>query len=269
MNNGARIMELQNAEENKCLLAAQRQTYADAKRVDFANACICLLVPLGVAVVQTNFSLSAEALVLIWTATVVAGIFMPKWSGRLVGEAAAMQQRFDSAVFGIKFENENRDDALVASRARRYYEHHGDSDRGLDGWYSVSIGDMKAGDAIARCQWQNTEWTKRQLRRSICMEACVSLLIAVILFALAGDNVFKLSFLSSVAEWAVQRVVEGVGSVRKLEALEKALSSYRLSSRDNIVRTQGLIFEYRSSPYLVPDWLYGLFRERDEAATAS
>ena len=57
--------------------------------------------------------------------------------------------------------------------------------------------------------------------------------------------------------------------MRKLEALEKALSSYRLSSRDNIVRTQGLIFEYRNAPYLVPDWLYGLFRERDEAATAS
>lgn len=271
MNNGARIKELQNAEEDKRLLAAQRQTYTDAKRVDFANACICLLVPLGVVVVQTYFSLPVEALVLIWTATVAAGICLPKWSGRLVGEAAAMQQRFDSAVFGIKFGNEDRDDALVASRAKRYYEHHGDGgdDQGLDGWYSVAIGDMKAGDAIARCQWQNTEWTKRQLRRSVCMEACVSLLIAAILITLAGDAVLKLSFLSTVAEWVVQRVAEGVSSVRKLEALEKALSSYRLSSRDNIVRTQGLIFEYRNAPYLVPDWLYGLFRERDEAATAS
>ena len=77
MNNGARIKELQNAEENKRLLAAQRQTYTDAKRVDFANACICLLVPLGVVVVQTYFSLPVEALVLIWTATVAAGICLP------------------------------------------------------------------------------------------------------------------------------------------------------------------------------------------------
>ena len=189
-------MELQNAEENKCLLAAQRQTYADAKRVDFANACICLLVPLGVAVVQTNFSLSAEALVLIWTATVVAGIFMPKWSGRLVGEAAAMSSaltlqclesssrtKIEMTPWWLRERGVTTSTMAIATG-------------GLMAGNSVSIGDMKAGDAIARCQWQNTEWTKRQLRRSICMEACVSLLIAVILFALAGDNVFKLSFLS-------------------------------------------------------------------------
>ena len=182
------------------------------RRVDFANACICLLVPLGVVVVQTYFSLPVEALVLIWTATVAAGICLPKWSGRLVGEAAAMQQCFDSAVFGIKFGNEDRDDALVASRAKRYYEHHGDGgdDQGLDGWYSVAIGDMKAGDAIARCQWQNTEWTKRQLRRSVLYGGLCFTPYRCHFDHASGRCLLKLSFLSTVAEWVVQRVAEGV-----------------------------------------------------------
>lgn len=273
MNSGTRIKELQNAKENKRLLAAQRQTYTDAKRVDFANACICLLVPLGITVAQAFLCVPTGALVLIWVATFTAGICLPKRSERLVEEAAAMQQRFDSEVFGIKFENVNRDDTIVASRANRYYEHGGadDGDRGLDDWYSVEIGDMRAGDAIARCQRQNAEWTMRQFRRSICIEACIALLVAVVLAALiafSGVDILNFFFLFTIVEWIVQRFVGSLRSVRKLEVLENALSSYRLSSRDDIVRTQDKIFEYRKAPYLVPDWLYSLFKRSDETATA-
>lgn len=274
MNSGAKIRELQNSEKNKRLLAAQRQTYTDAKRVDFANACACLLVPLGVTVAQVFLSVPTAALVLIWVATVAAGIYLPKRSERLVEEAAAMQQRFDSAVFGIKFGNVSRDDAMVTSRARRYYEHHGgdDDDQGLDDWYSVEIEGMRAGDAIARCQRQNAEWTMRQLKRSVGIEIYIAFLAAAVLSALivlSGVDILNLSFLSSIAEWTAHRVVGGLQSARKLEVLENALSSYRLSSRDDIMRTQDKIFEYRKAPYLVPDWLYGLFKEHDEMATAS
>lgn len=273
MNSGARIKELQNTKENKRLLAAQRQTYTDAKRVDFANACVCLLVPLGVTVVQAFLCVPTGALVLIWAATFAAGICLPKRSERLVEEAASIQQRFDSEVFGIKFENVNRDDAIVASRANRYYEHRGadDGDQGLDDWYSADIGDMRAGDAIARCQRQNAEWTMRQFRRSICIEACIALLVAVVLAALiafSGVDILNFFFLFTIVEWTVQRFVGSLRSVRKLEVLENALSSYRLSSRDDVVRTQDKIFEYRKAPYLVPDWLYSLFKRGDETATA-
>lgn len=273
MNSGTRIKELQNTKENKRLLAAQRQTYTDAKRADFANVCICLLVPLGITVAQAFLCVPTGALVLIWAATFVAGICLPKRSERLVEEAAAMQQRFDSEVFGIKFENVNRDDALVVSRANRYFEHRGadDDDQGLDDWYSVEIGEMRAGDAIARCQRQNAEWTMRQFRRSICIEACIALLVAVVLAALiafSGVDILNFFFLFTIAEWIVQRFVGSLRSVRKLEVLENALLSYRLSSRDDIVRTQDKIFEYRKAPYLVPDRLYCLFKRSDETATA-
>lgn len=274
MNSGARINEIQNSEESKQLLAAQRQTYTDAKRVDLADAAICLLVPLGVTVAQFFLCVPTGALVLVWAVTVAAGICLPKRSERLIEEAAAMQQRFDSSVFGIKFENASRDDAMVASRAKRYYERHGgdDGEQGLDDWYSIEIEDRSAGDAIARCQRQNAEWTMRQLRRSVHIEICIASLVAgvmVTLIVLSGADIFKFSFLSSIVEWAFQRVVGGLQSARKLELLVNALLSYRLSSRDNIIRTQDKIFEYRKAPYLVPDWLYSLFKGRDETATAS
>lgn len=274
MNSGARINEIQNSDESKRLLAAQRQTYTDAKLVDLVNACVCLLLPLGVTVAQIFLTVPSKAIILVWIATVVAGACLPKRSGRLVGEAAAMQQRFDSDVFGIKFENASRDDRRIASQARRYREHHdGDNDKfRLDNWYSVDIEDAKPGDAIARCQRQNTEWTKRLLKRCICIEICIAVIVAaaltVLIFCL-GINPFNLFFLFSIIGWMGQRVAECRDAFARVGALAYSLSSFRLSSKDDILRVQEKIFESRKAPYLVPDWLYALFKKIDEAATAN
>lgn len=274
MNSGAKIKELQNSQENKRLLAAQRQTYADAKRADFANACVCLLVPLGVTVVQAFLSVPTGALVLIWVATVAACIYLPKWSERLVGEAAAMQQRFDSAVFGIKFENVSRNDGEVAVQADHYYKRcNGEDDElGLDDWYSVDIEGMRAGDAIARCQRQNAAWSKRLIKRSARIEVCCAVLVGSLLgIAIVCSSVDPLNFffLFSIIEWTIQRITKCLDALNRAEVLAGSLSSFDLSSKDNILRVQEKVFEYRKASYLVPDWLYGLFRGRDETATAS
>lgn len=272
LNNGARINEIQNSEESKRLLAAQRQTYTDAKLVDLVNACVCLLLPLGVTVAQIFLIVPSEAIILVWVATVIAGICLPKRSRYLVDEAAAMQQRFDSDAFGIKLENTSRDDRRIASQARRYRERHdgNGSKFRLDNWYSVDIEDTKPGDAIAKCQRQNTEWTKRQLKRCIRIEICIAITLAVVLAGLVfrlSINPFNLFFLFSIMEWMGRRITECRDALIRVRALADSLSSFRLSSRENILRVQERIFEYRKAPYLVPDWLYALFKKRDEAAT--
>lgn len=274
MNSGARINEIQNSEESKRLLAAQRQTYTDAKLVDLVNACVCLLLPLGVTVAQVFLNVSSVTIILVWIATVVAGICLPKRSRRLVDEAAAMQQRFDSDVFGIKFENVSRDDRRIASQAGRYRDRHDDDDDKfrLDDWYSVDIEDARPGDAIARCQRQNTEWTKRLLKRCIRIEICSAVIVAAALAVLVfclGINPFNLFFLFSIIGWMVQRVIECRDAFARVGALADSLSSFRLSSKENILRVQERIFEYRKAPYLVPDWLYALFKKIDEAATVN
>lgn len=274
MNSGSKIKELQNTRENKRLLAAQRQTYTDAKQVDFINACICLLVPLGVTVVQAFLSVPSGVLILIWAATVAAGICLPKQSERLVGEAASMQQRFDSAVFGIKFENLSRDDGKVASQADRYYKHrNSDDDRlGLDDWYSVDIEGMRACDAIAKCQRQNTEWSKRLFKRSLRIEVCFAVLVGLLLYIVitcSGADPLSFFFFFSVIEWQIQRILRCRNALKRVEALAGSLSSFDLSSKNNIIRVQEKVFEYRKASYLVPDSLYGLFKRCDEKATAS
>ena len=273
MNSGARINEIQNSEESKRLLAGQRQTYTDAKLVDLVNACVCLLLPLGVTVAQIFLNVPSAAIILVWIVTMLAGSCLPKRSKHLVDEAAAMQQRFDSDVFGIKFENVSRDDRRIASQAGRYRERHDDDVKlRLDNWYSIDNEDAKPGDAIARCQLQNTEWTKRLLKRSIRIEICGAVIIAAALSVLIlclGIDPFNLFFLFSIIEWMARRFFEYRDTIAMVGALADSLSSFRLSSKENILQVQERIFECRKAPYLVPDWLYALFRKIDEAATAN
>ena len=274
MNSGARINEIQNCEESKRLLAAQRQTYTDAKLVDLVNACVCFLLPLGVTVAQIFLNVPSEVIILVWIATVFVGKCLPKRSKHLVAEAAAIQQRFDSDVFGIKFENVSRDDRRIASQAGRYRERHDDDDGKLklDNWYSVDIEDARPGDAIARCQRQNTEWTKHLLKRCIRIEICgtviISAALAVLIFCL-GIDPFNLFFLFSIIEWIDQRFDECHDAIARVEELADSLSSFRLSSKENILQVQERIFEYRKTPYLVPNWLYALFKKIDETATVN
>lgn len=227
-----------------------------------------------VTVAQFFLNVPSEAIILVWIVTMLAGGCLPKRSKHLVDEAATMQQRFDSDVFGIEFENVSRDDRRIASQAGRYREHH-DNDDGklrLDNWYSVDIEDAKPGDAIARCQRQNTEWTQHLLKRCMRIEICSAVIVAAALAVLVfclGINLFNLFFLFSIIEWMARRFFECRDAFARVGALADSLSSFRLSSKENILQVQERIFEYRKAPYLVPDWLYALFNKIDEAATVN
>lgn len=270
MNSGARIKELQGSEENRRLLAAQRQTYTDAKRVDRACVCICLLSPLATTIVQLLAEVPPAALVLVWIATLDAGIILPWKSAKLSAKAARMQQRFDSSVFGVEFENMSRDDSFIASQAERYLERNGSDQTEFDDWYSVDLEGLEPGEAIARCQRQNARWTRLLLKRSLRVEASAALLVIALLAALIiglGFDPLNLFFLSSVLEWLAQRVTRCLAAIARVDRLEGSQAEFDLSSQENIIRVQEKILECREASYLVPDWLYGHFKKKDESAT--
>ena len=273
LNNGSKIRELQNSDENKLLLAAQRQTYSDAKQVDLVNAIVCLLIPIAVTIFQVFMSVPSGVLILIWFVTLAVGIILPCKSRRLINEAAAIQQRFDSVVFGLKFENVSHDNKGIKSKAKRYYtRHHSDaSGLGLDDWYSIEPNNLKPGKAVAACQRQNVEWTKRLLIRSMLVEIIVSVALVLVLYiVIIHQNVdcMNLFFLLSIAEWIIKRIIDGAQTLRRVANLSSACS-FELSLKNNVIQAQDAIYGYRQSPYLVPDWLYSLFKRIDEAGTST
>lgn len=272
LNNGAEIKRAQELEENKRLLAAQREMYCKAKRLDAINAVVCFGVPLCATVAQLFLPVPPGLLFSVWLLSIASGLFLPHVSAQLVEMAAQTQQAFDSKVFGIRFENMGYDSREISRYAERYYARcrRKGEDPGLGDWYSVSLSGLKAGEAISRCQRQNVEWTRRLLRRSIRIEVCAAVVFgAALVLSIAGFGAdpMSLMFLTSIIEWAVQRIVRCRAALQRVRDLSMAMSAYKLVSLENIRRAQKYIFAYRKSSYLVPDFLYGVFKDSDDAET--
>lgn len=273
LNSGDEIKRIQELEENKRLLAAQREMYSTAKRYCLVNAIVCFAVPLFVTLIQLAFAIPPGALITVWLLTMAAGLVLPGLSAGLVKKAAQVQQAFDSKVFGAPFENAGIGRGDVSRYADRYYarcELKG-LDPGLDDWYSADLSGLEAGEAIARCQRQNAEWTRRLLRRSIGGEVVAAVAFGALLWSLVAClsvDPLSLTFLLSIAEWAIQRVACCRSALKMVDNLSGSMSSFDLSSEENVRRAQGAIYDYRSSSYIVSDSVYRLFKERDDAATS-
>lgn len=272
LNSGDEIKRIQELGESKRLLAAQREMYSAAKRYCLVNAIVCFAVPLCVTLIQLAFAIPPGVLIAVWLLTMAAGLLFPGLSAGLVKKAAQTQQAFDSKVFGVPFENAGIRRGDVARYADRYYARCGREgiDAGLDDWYSVDLSGLEAGEAIARCQRQNAEWTRRLLRRSIGGEvvaaAVFSALLGLLIAHLSVDPL-SLTFLLSIVEWAIQRVARCLSTLRKVGNLSVSMS-FDLSSEENVRRAQGAIYDYRSSSYIVSDFVYRLFKGRDDMATS-
>lgn len=272
LNSGDEIKRIQELGESKRLLAAQREMYSAAKRYCLVNAIVCFAVPLCVTLIQLAFAIPPGVLIAVWLLTMAAGLLFPGLSAGLVKKAAQTQQAFDSKVFGVPFENAGIRRGDVARYADRYYARCGCEgiDAGLDDWYSVDLSGLEAGEAIARCQRQNAEWTRRLLRRSIGGEvvaaAVFSALLGLLIAHLSVDPL-SLTFLLSIVEWAIQRVARCLSTLRKVGNLSVSMS-FDLSSEENVRRAQGAIYDYRSSSYIVSDFVYRLFKGRDDMATS-
>lgn len=272
LNSGDEIKKAQELEGSRRLLAAQREMYSTAKRYCLANAIVCFAVPLCVTLIQLAIAIPSGMLIVVWLLTMAAGLALPDLSAGLVKKAAQAQQAFDSKVFGVPFENAGSGRGDVARHADRYYarcERKG-MDPGLDDWYSADLSGLEAGEAIARCQRQNVEWTRRLLCRSIGGEVVTAVAFGALLgllIACLGADPLSLTFLLSIAEWVIQRVARCLSALRKVDNLSVSMS-FDLSSEENVRRAQGAIYDYRSSSYIVSDFAYRLFKERDDVATS-
>ncbi|MEG0758198.1 MAG: S-4TM family putative pore-forming effector [Gordonibacter sp.] len=271
MNNGNTILIEQEREENLLLLAAQRAAYSSAKVIDFWAAVVFLGIPLAVTVYQSFCALPFSVIVVLDVAVLLIGTVVMLISEGRVRLGARIQQRFDSVVFGMRFENTESDETQVKKYEARYRKRHSDlSDFNL--WYSVSLEGLTAGKAIARCQTQNAYWTSGLMRAYlICLfvlAIIVGALIALLVF-FTCQNPASYAFLLSILEWTIAQGAKGIRVSMKARNLSKDIGHYNLIHKASIERTQNDIFEYRSASFLVPDWFYNLRKKMDEARTTA
>ncbi|MET8819048.1 S-4TM family putative pore-forming effector [Streptomyces sp. NPDC058794] len=273
------IYEAQNTESSLRLLAAQRQTYADAKLLHFAKLSIVLIG--GLATVATTFMLDPFKPIIGAASGVTLLILSLAGSARekkKVDSAAAMQEEFDTSVFQLPWARGGkvrRPSASEVARASMRYK------RGnLRDWYGITTRIARPADVLI-CQRVNLGWGAATHRAwaACAFSLGILLLSAVTVAAILGS----LSLLAAIIGVyvplipAIKELIEVWRSNSRSAQLkeeadhsagemwESVVRKKKLPSEAQCRKLQDDILAGRRKNALIPDWFYRALRSREEA----
>lgn len=268
MNNGSRIVELQETERFLQMLGAQRQLYTEAKTLKTIAAALCLGLPVFITVLQiwaSGFiSLSVPSCIFIELVVFVFGLVIMAQAERKIITAASIQQRFDLALYGLgEYDCADLEESIITAFKR--YGKSGDDPTSLKQWYSEDIATLGEVEAVRCCQKTNIRWSFKlgciwAMALVLLSVVCVAIVI-VPTVALKVDwaNLF---FAATIIEWAALQIHEGLSYLLRVRDLDKTTRLIDVVNEEGIRRLQDLIFDYRKSAFKVPDWLFRIMRPR-------
>ncbi len=280
------ILTTQNERRNIRRLAAQRQIYADAKRVAALQLALSTAIPLvSLVLVAFDNSLKAAASLAGFGVALLDVLVLDPWQKRLKGRAARVQEAFDCEVLDLPWNafkaGSLPDPEEVAEAADRHLRKSGDSK--LVNWYPAPVGAVPMQIARIICQRANCWWDAK-LRRGYGA-ALIALFVAIVGAALLAATILRLSTddlvlrllapLTPTVVWIVREfkrqteAADGVDRVRaevgKLWASVVATPSTPADELAAKAREfQDEIYDRRRTSPLVFDWVYALLKDRFE-----
>lgn len=274
------VFEAQNTPDAQRRVAAQARLYSDAKRLYHARvaAITVLAVASSIAALLTADAartvVGAGGGILLLVLSVVGGDVEKR--RRL--QAAAIQEEFDTVVFGIPWNSieAERPSSIVIARAAQRYQGGREKD-----WYPDTRGTHRPFDVLI-CQSSNLGWgATTHWIWAWTLLALLTALVASLAFAagasgLAATDLVSALFVPALAP--VKELIDQIGShfatARDKEAAEAKINNAWADGlrdtaipSDALLRTiQNKILSFRQRNHYVPDWLDKLLRGRSEAA---
>ncbi|MEU3286778.1 S-4TM family putative pore-forming effector [Streptomyces longwoodensis] len=273
------IYEAQNTESSLRLLAAQRQTYSDAKLLHFTKLSIILCG--GLATAATTFALDPfRPLIgaLSGILLLILSITASSREKKKVAAAAAMQEEFDTSVFQLPWVRSGKVHHPSASEvARASMRHKGGN---LRDWYAINAKIARPADVLI-CQRVNLGWgvaTHRAWAAFACALGILLLSVATI-FAVLGGLSLMASILGVYVPMipSVKELIEvWISNSRSAQLKEEADRSAgemweavvvkgKLPTEAQCRKLQDVILSGRRKNALIPDWFYRALRSREEA----
>jgi hypothetical protein len=267
-------------------LAAQRQIYSDAKRIQ------AVLIILSVPCVIVLTSLAAvfpklRVYVAFWGIfiTILDIVIFTPWQKSLQEKAAKIQQLFDCDVLQIdwsKLNSGSRPEPEAVVEASSRHKHIDPNYSKLQNWYPVSVGQLPIHLARLICQRSNC-WWDAQLRRRYAvlgLFTIVGLTVIVFLVGLIGGLTLEKFFLVVLAP-LIPAVVLGIRQY--IEHTEAAIRLDRLKERsvelwnqaikgrltpqevtEESYKLQNEIYDNRRRNPLIFNWIYSRLRRQQE-----
>lgn len=274
------IYELQNLDENLRLLAAQRQLYGEAKRLqqwrEAGTIGLVAIAPLIYYLVPN----SRTALALVGAAwLLVSRLLLENIEKEKVKQAATIQEQFDTGLFGLPWNKVlvgNKVSPELVNSAATSYE--GDKQE-LKNWYP-NTDDIPFPLNILLCQRANLVWDWRLRRRyaSIVLTLTALIFFAGVAIGLATNSTL-LTYLLAILIPSLAALTSGIEIVKtqfsiadekyQLEKLvsvawNEGLRDQKSVSKDLCRNIQDSIYVLRNKRHMVPDRVYRWLQDRYE-----
>jgi len=283
MNN---ICQQQNTERGLELLAAQRQLYSDAKKIQIISVVIGVPVVIAWSILGAIFP-PFVVYAALWgiTATFLDLLVFSRLQKSVQEKAAKIQQIFDCEVLqfdwaklncGIRIEPE----AIVD--ASNKYKRKNPNYSGLRDWYPISVCQLPLHQARIVCQRSNIWWDAKLRRRysKWIIIILITLTIIVFLISLVGGISLEKFLLAVIAPLAPAFVLclrqytehnEAAARLDRLQEnaekiLEKTISK-KLTDLDIEIESYSLqteIYDNRRRSPSILDWFYSRLRRKHE-----
>jgi hypothetical protein len=283
------ILAAQNEPQQRDRLAAQRQLYAEAKRILAAQMLCSVFVSVALALWAASDPQRPQLRVWagVWgVGFTLADIFwLTPWQKSLKKTAATIQEMFDCDVLQLPWKHGREPaDADVVALAARRYERRIDRDKFLEKlspWYPTGVGALSLPLARIICQRSNFRWDARLRKRYGNVVLCIVVLLCLGVFAYGmAQNLKMLEWLKSVLlplcplvilgvrqVWENHEAVESINRLKRdadklwNEALEGVhADTLTEKSRD----LQDELLEQRGRNPLIFDWIYNRLKRADE-----
>ena len=276
MNNG--FVERQNEEKYIYYLAAQRQLYNEAKRLDGIEILFSVVLPLFFAALQLiisdNTYLNATSYVLSIVSMGISLIF-GSYIDRKKETAAEIQQHFDLYVYQMPWDNklfglQRNITHVVAEKAKLLLKNPKEHER-LTNWYTTvaSTVDLKKG--ILMCQKENYNWDVNLRKRFRRLSVIVIIILTILVFLIGivkNETVVMLlcrfAFIIPMLQWLFETVKQLNKDINNLEELDGLISSSEPKNMDELQEIQSKIYIHRKSCYTIPNKFYDRYKNNDE-----
>ena len=271
-------------------LAAQRQLYSDAKRIQAIQIIFVFVPPILTVLVAYHF------LAAVWAAIsgiIIACLFLlfDSQQQSLKQKAAKIQELFDCDVLGLNWR-----EIMVGSRFEiETVEEHASKHKRKDpdyiklkNWYSKNVGELPLHLGRIVCQRSNCWWDaqlRRRYAKCVIVVSFALLILVTICFGFTQDWTVEnyillerfvllvVNPLTPTVIFGVRQYKENINSAMRLDKLkehtekiwDKVLVNANPEELTQISRhLQDEIYHHRRTNSLIFNRVYNLFRNKDE-----
>lgn len=276
MSNG--IAMRQNEEKAITMLAAQRQLYNDAKRFDAISVMLSVWFPFVMALILLFLPEESSWKSVSYILAIVSMLFSFAVDKRIDDKkklAAYIQQKFDVYVYNMpwnerifgKDKNVNQD---IVTYSKHIMENDGEKKR-LNNWYTPAVDNKELLTGILLCQRENFRWDVGLRKRYRLVSVIMIVLLCSFVLAMGlwkNESVamllWRLAFIVPMLEWLFDTVKTLNKDMERSIELDDIINNDVPKTIDELQDIQKMIFEHRKECYVIPNFIYQIFKDNDE-----